>query len=236
MSKKKCVAIIPARGGSKRIPNKNIKDFFGKPIIYYTIKTLRNSNLFDNIFVSTDSEEIKETAEKYGAHVPFIRPKSLADDHTPTIPVLADAIKQLKNLGYKFDGICWMYAIAPLVTAKDLQSAYEVFNKLKSKKAYVPACTEFSFPVQRGFHYEKKLQMLFPEHYWSRSQDLKKAFHEAGTFWFCHNEAILNNEIVLNPESIPYLIPHWRVQDIDYEEDWHRVEMIYEYMKNKELL
>lgn len=233
----KCIAIIPARGGSKRIKGKNIRDFFGKPIISYTIEALRNSGLFEDIYVTTDCENIKKVAESNGAIVPFLRAKDLSDDITPTIPVLSDAIKRLKGLNIEFDNVCWMYAIAPLVTPNDLREAYNIFKELDSYNAYVAACTEFNFPIQRGFYYEEqKIEMVNPEHLWSRSQDLKKTYHEAGTFWFGSNKAILDHIPVLNPHTKAYFVPHWRVQDIDYEEDWQRVEIIYELMQKRDLI
>ncbi len=176
------VAIIPARGGSKRIPNKNIKIFCGKPLIAYSIEVALESKLFDKVIVTTDDEAIKQISEKYGAEVPFIRPKKLADDISSSGDAVQHAIKYLENEGLKIDFVCTIYATSPLLQAKYLKEGYE---KLKNSKAYqVLSVTSMPFPIQRTFKITKdeRCQMFHPEYFTSRSQDLEEAYQDAGQF------------------------------------------------------
>jgi len=231
------LAVIPARGGSTRIHKKNIKYFHGKPIIAYTIETLLNSNLFDYVIVSTDSSEIKEAAESFGAEVPFVRDEKISDAFTPTVPVIKDAIEKFEKIyDQKIDTVCCMYAIAPFISPNDIKNAYSLYNE-KSPKGFVTCSTEFTFPFQRGFFFEEgKMELIQPEHYWTRSQDLNKAYHEAGTFWIGSKNAFLSEMPFVSEDSLPYFIEHWRVQDIDYPEDWERAELLFEILKKRGML
>lgn len=235
--KKINLAVIPARGGSTRIHKKNIKSFHGKPIIAYTIETLLASGLFDHIIVSTDSIEIKEVAESFGAEAPFLRDDKLSDSFTPTVPVIKDAIEQYEKLyDNHIETVCCMYAIAPFISSNDIKSAFSLYEK-NSPKGFVTCSTEFTFPFQRGFFYEEeKITLIQPEHYWSRSQDLTKAYHEAGTFWIGSTESFRNEMPFVSEDSLPYFIESWRVQDIDYPEDWERAELLFEILKKRKIL
>ena len=232
-NKKINLAIIPARGGSTRIPNKNIKHFHGKPIISYTIETLKKSNCFDEILVSTDSDKIKSISEEYGASVPFMRNQKLSDSFTPTVPVIKDAIKQFEDIyNANVDIVCCMYAIAPFINPDDINKAFDLYNKHRPE-GFISCSTEFTFPFQRGFYYENNnIELINPEHYWTRSQDLKKTYHETGTFWIGHRDAYVDEKPFISSESKPYFIESWRVQDIDYPDDWVRAELMYKALKN----
>jgi len=223
----KAVAIIPARGGSKRIPRKNIKAFHGKPLIAYSIQTAIESNLFDKIIVTTDDDEIADVARTYGAEVPFIRPKKLSDDFSGTADVVNHAIQWLKEHGEVFDYACTIYATAPL-----LQSQYliEGFKKLKESDAINAfSCTSMPFPIQRTFKItaDGRCEMFWPENYAMRSQDLEEAYQDAGQFyWTKINRAA--SEVMFGKESIPVILPRYLVQDIDTIEDWERAEVMYQ--------
>ncbi len=223
----KAVAIIPARGGSKRIPRKNIKDFFGKPLISYSIEAALKSNLFEKVIVSTDDEEIANVAVKYGATVPFIRPKELSDDYIGTGAVVSHAINYLKEQKENYDFICTIYATAPLIQEKYL---VEGFNKLKNsnvKNAF--SCTSMPFPIQRTFKITKdeRCEMFWRENFSKRSQDLEVAYQDAGQFYWT-NLNIESNDIMFGRDSIPIVLPRYLVQDIDTLEDWQRAEFMYE--------
>lgn len=222
----KCIAIIPARGGSKRIPRKNIKDFFGKPLIAYSIEAALNSGLFEKVIVSTDDKEIADVAIKYGADVPFMRPKELSDDHTVTKDVIDHALSFLRVRGEEYDYLCTIYATAPFLQSKYL---IEGFVKLKNSDAVNAfSSTTMPFPVQRTFKLDKngRCKMFTPEHYYTRSQDLEEAYQDAGQFyWTKLNEH--SNEIMFGKDSIPIILPRHLVQDIDTLEDWQRAELMY---------
>ena len=226
----KCVAIIPARGGSKRIPKKNIKDFFGKPLIAYSIKTALDSNLFEKVIVSTDDEQIAKVAKEYGAEVPFLRPKQLSDDFTGTGAVVSHALKHLKQQGFQYDFCCTIYATAPL-----LQKEYliEGFEKLKTSDAVNSfSATSMPFPIQRTFRLTQngRCKMFWPENFAKRSQDLEQAYQDAGQFyWRDLNKN--STDIIFGRDSIPIVIPRHLVQDIDTLEDWKRAEILYEVNK-----
>ena len=221
------VAIIPARGGSKRIPRKNIKQFCGKPMIAWSIEVALESECFERVIVSTDDDEIASVARDFGAEVPFLRPIKLADDQTPTIPVIAHAINYLHNQEVYPKCICCIYATAPFIQKDDLLKAYDIF---KTKKwAYVFSATTFPFPIQRAI---KRLEiggieMFQPEHFETRSQDLEEAYHDAGQFYFGKPEAWLNNEKIFESKSEVVILPKWRVQDIDTYEDWISAEYLF---------
>jgi len=222
------LAIIPARGGSKRIPRKNIKEFCGKPMIAYSIEAAQKSGCFDKIIVSTDDEEIAALARTLGAEVPFMRPKELSDDHTATIPVIAHAIRETchKELS-QLDAICCIYATAPFVQAMFIKEAYE---KLKLTKAsYAFSATSFPFPIQRAIRLtkENRVEMFSPENFNTRSQDLEEAYHDAGQFYWGTPEAWLEGKVIFAPHSTAVLLPRHLVQDIDTPEDWMRAEFMF---------
>lgn len=229
----KSIAIIPARGGSKRIPRKNIKNFFGKPLIAYSIQTALESNLFDKVIVTTDDEEIAKIAKEYGAKVPFLRPKELSDDFTGTADVVQHAINYLKEYGEEFDYACTIYATAPLLQPKYLILGYEKLKNSDAVNAF--SATSMPFPIQRTFKLDNngRCEMFTPEHYMTRSQDLEEAYQDAGQFyWSKLNKT--SDEIMFGKDSIPIVLPRHLVQDIDTLEDWHRAEIMYRVLKESE--
>jgi N-acylneuraminate cytidylyltransferase len=230
---KKAVAVIPARGGSKRIPRKNIKDFHGKPLIAYSIESAIKSNLFDKVVVSTDDEEIAQISKKYGAIVPFFRPKELSDDFTGTGAVVNHAINFLKEQGESYDFVCTIYATAPFLDEKYLIESFEKLKNSTAKNAF--SCTSMPFPIQRTFKITKneRCEMFWPENFMKRSQDLEEAYQDAGQFYWT-NLNIKSNEIIFGKDSIPIVIPRYLVQDIDTIEDWIRAEYMYEAIKNSQ--
>ncbi len=221
------IAIIPARGGSRRIPSKNIKKFLGKPIISYSITTAINSGLFDRVIVSTDNNSIAEIANEYGAETPFLRPERLSDDFTGTHDVVGHAVKWLEDSGEKFDYACCIYATAPLIQIKDLLKGFEIIKSGKCDS--VIAATNFSYPVFRSFRALDSggLEMIFPEHYLSRSQDLPEVYHDAGQFYWAKPEIWKSEPKAFNERNFIVKIPNYRVKDIDNLDDWKSVEFIY---------
>jgi len=224
--KKDAVAIIPARGGSKRIPKKNIKPFFGQPLIAYSIKTALSSGLFEKVVVSTDDKEIAEVSKSYGAEV-LERPKELADDFTGTGEVVAHALKFLNEQSEHYDFICTIYATAPLLEVKYIKKGLNML--LKNPDAHMAfSVTSMPFPIQRTFKItpDKRCEMFTPEYYQSRSQDLEEAYQDAGQFYWenLHNQA---SDIAFGKSSIPIILPRHIVQDIDTLEDWEMAEKLY---------
>jgi pseudaminic acid cytidylyltransferase len=218
------VAIIPARGGSKRIPRKNIRKFNGKPIIAWSIIAAQESKLFDYIIVSTDDDEIKIIAEKYGAVVPFLRPINIAGDHTPTAPVMAHAVKEIDRLYQEVEYACCIYPCSPSLLASDLVKA---FNILRSTKIdFVYPVTEYPHPVFRSMRQSKggKMEFLYPEYELTRTQDLEDVFHDAGQFYWGRAEAWREVK-KMHTDGIGMKIPSYRVIDIDTEDDWKRAEL-----------
>ena len=225
------VAVIPARGGSKRIPKKNIKKFFGKPIISYSIKAAIDSKLFDKVIVSTDCENIAQVAINYGAEVPFMRPKELSGDFLGTHEVVGHALKWLEDFGDVVDYACCIYATAPMIQGSDLIKGYDLIKTEKWKA--VIAATKYSYPVFRSF---KKLpngglEMVFPEHYNSRSQDLPEVYHDAGQFYWAKAQERKNKPGGFSENNTIIELSNYLVQDIDTIEDWNRAEKIYENYK-----
>ncbi len=219
------IAVIPARGGSKRIPRKNIKLFAGRPMISYSIAAAFRSGLFDRIIVSTDDEEIAHVARTFGAEVPFVRPPELSDDQSGTTPVVAHAIRSLGS--EQLTAVCCIYATAPFMRADDLKQALQVLES--GNWQYVFAATSFAAPVYRSFLKSASggLEMLFPQHYMSRSQDLPEALHDAGQFYWGKAAAWLSAAKVFDQASTVVSLPRWRVHDIDTEEDWLRAELVW---------
>jgi pseudaminic acid cytidylyltransferase len=220
------IAIIPARGGSKRIPRKNIKEFAGLPIIAHSIKAALECSLFDKVIVSTDDEEIASVAQKFGADVPFIRPSNLSDDHTATIPVIAHAIQTLQN-NYVIDNVCCIYATAPFVRYSDLIDAYNAL--LTHNKQYAFPVTTFPFPIQRGVKrdVEGNIEMFNPQHFTTRSQDLEEAYHDVGQFYWGRATAWIEGKPIFSDAATTIVLPRHLVQDIDTPEDWIRAELMY---------
>lgn len=223
----KAVAIIPARGGSKRIPRKNIKLFHGKPLIAYSIATAIRSGLFEKVIVSTDDEEIAEVARQYGAEVPFLRPKELSDDYTGTFDVIAHAIASLRERGECYDFVCTVYATAPLLQPRYLIEGYEKLSQSDAINAF--SCTSMPFPIQRTFKIipAGRCEMFWPENFSKRSQDLEEAYQDAGQFYWT-KLGRTSDEIMFGRDSIPVILPRHLVQDIDTMEDWERAEYMYQ--------
>jgi pseudaminic acid cytidylyltransferase len=227
---KKTIAIIPARGGSKRIPRKNIKLFHGKPLIAYSIQAALNSGLFDEVIVSTDDAEIAKVAKEYGASVPFVRPKELSDDFTGTGAVVQHALEYLQANGYDIDFVCTIYATAPFLDKKYLRLGLEKLKNSDAKHAF--SCTSMPFPIQRTFKItaNERCEMFEKENFSKRSQDLEPAYQDAGQFYW-NNLSVQSDDIVFANASIPIVLPRHLVQDIDDEEDWIRAELMYEVLQ-----
>lgn len=230
MKQFKTVAIIPARGGSKRIAHKNIKLFYGKPLIAYSIQAAIASKLFDAVIVSTDDAQIAKIANEYGAITPFVRPKELSDDFTATGAVISHAIDWLRKNNHNPQYICSIYATAPLLDIKYLKEGLE---KLKNSDAkYTFGATSMPFPIQRTFKLTKdgRCEMFEKENFLKRSQDLPEAYQDAGQFYW--NDLNKNSkEIIFAKDSIPIILPRHLVQDIDTLEDWKRIEIMYSVLK-----
>ncbi len=231
----KCLAIITARGGSKRIPRKNIKEFLGSPIIKYSIEAAKNSGCFSEVMVSTDDKEIADIAVQYGASVPFLRSESTADDMTVTSDVLVEVLQKYKQLGREFAYTCCIYPTAPFITAKKLSTAYSMLSN-SNAKTLVPV-VRFGFPILRSFKIEDGLiKMNWPEHLNSRSQDLTPTFHDCGQFYFFRTAPFLKDRKLFTDNTIPYEMPESEVQDIDTEEDWKVAEIKYKIILDRKNL
>ena len=218
------ICIIPARGGSKRIPGKNIKDFLGKPLIAYSIEAALNSKVFSEVIVSTDDEMIANVARKFGASVPFFREASLSDDYATSTDVIKDAIRRV-NFG--ISDVCCLYATAPLITAEILKEAADEFKKQECK--FLFSATAFDFPIQRAIKLDEnaRVSMFYPQFEKTRSQDLEPAFHDAGAFYFGKKEAWLECSALFAPHSKAYLLPRNLVCDIDTIEDFEFAKKLY---------
>jgi len=227
------LCIIPARGGSKRIPRKNIKEFFGKPLIAYSIEVALASKLFEKVIVTTDDEQIAKIAKEYGAEVPFLRPKELSDDFTGTQDVINHAVEYLEKQGESYEYICTIYATAPLLQEKYLIEGYEKLQNSDAINAF--SATTMPFPIQRTFklNSDGRCEMFTPEHYMTRSQDLEEAYQDAGQFYFENRELAKTskNRVMFSEISIPIILPRHLVQDIDTLEDWKRAEYMYQVLK-----
>ncbi len=220
------LAVIPARGGSKRIPRKNVKLFHGKPAICWSIDAARETGLFDRIIVSTDDTEIAEVARQAGAEVPFTRPAELSNDFAGTIEVVAHATAWAVENWSTPDAVCCIYAAAPFVHADDIRQAWEVLQS--GDWAYSFPVTDFGAPIFRSFQLNEQgaVEMFFPEYFTTRSQDLPTAYHDAGQFYWGKTDAWLKGLRLFDKHSKPLVIPRWRVQDIDTFEDWTRAEIL----------
>lgn len=227
------LAVIPARGGSKRIPRKNIKPFQGKPMIGYAIAAALASGAFDRVIVSTDDEEIAQVAKEHGAEVPFMRPPELADDHTPTVPVIAHAITVCKSMGRDAQDVCCIYPGVPFISTKDLCSAYE--QLLATGAHYVFPVTGFPSPIQRALRRmpDGSVIPFQPEYAATRTQDLEPGFFDVGQFYWGKASSWLDGlNIHLNGTTL--VIPEWRVVDIDTPADWERAELLYAALAQKD--
>lgn len=228
------VVVIPARGGSKRIPRKNIREFAGKPMIAHSISCAIESGLFERVIVSTDDEEITEVAKKYGAEVPFRRPPELSGDHTGTTEVVAHAIEYLRNQGVRLSAVCCLYATAPFIRQDDLKQGLAILEA--GNWQYVFSATTFAFPIFRSFQQnaEGELEMFFPEHFNTRSQDIPEALHDAGQFYWGRPQAWLDHVRIFDKASTVVTVPRWRVQDIDTPEDWERAQIVWRVLQTME--
>ncbi len=229
----KNLCIIPARGGSKRIPRKNIIDFLGKPLIAYSIENALNSGIFDEVIVSSDDEEIIKIACEFGAKAPFVRAKELSGDYASSAEVIKDAILRLSKLGQNFNAVCSIYATAPLIDSEILKQAYERFLELKS--LFLFAACEFEYPIQRAFYLDEKnaVYMFDESKYYSRSQDLTKAYHDAGAFYFGTTKAWLEEDFTFRPHSNAFLLPRALVCDIDTPEDLEFAKILFKIKQGK---
>lgn len=220
------IAIITARGGSKRIPKKNIKQFCGKPIIAYSIEAALHSGIFDEVMVSTDSEEIASVAAQFGARIPFMRSKETSNDYATTSDVLLEVIGNYKKSGCEFDIGCCLYPTAPFITAERLRDAYDVLYN-STAKTLLPVVA-FSFPPQRGVYIrEDRLELAQPEFLNVRSQDIEKMYHDCGQFSFFRIDEFMKEKKLITDNTIPFVLDEKEVQDIDTVNDWEFAELKY---------
>ena len=227
----KKIAIITARGGSKRIPKKNIRNFCGRPIIVYSIEAAFESKIFDEVMVSTDSEEIAVVAKCYGAKVPFMRSEKNSDDFATTVDVLQEVVTEYEKLGQKFDTMCCIYPTAPFVTGNKLRQAYKKF--INKDADMLESVVEFSFPPQRAMVVcDDFLTYCYPEYANIRSQDLERLYHDAGQFYFHRTEAFMDKSNSKTIRVVPFVLPETEVQDIDNFTDWELAEMKYKLMES----
>ncbi len=225
------LAVIPARGGSKRIPRKNIKLFGGLPMIAWSIKAALQSECFDRIIVSTDDDEIAQVAQAFGAEVPFMRPVELADDHAGTIPVITHAIDWQNQHGGSVAEVCCIYATAPFIQATDLQRGLDILQRTGAEYAF--SVTSYAFPIQRSIRItaDQRIEMFQPEYFSARSQDLEETWHDAGQFYWGNAQAWLQGKSLFSRDAAPVPLPRYRVQDIDTLEDWERAEWLFRAMQ-----
>lgn len=221
------LAVIPARGGSKRIPRKNIKLFFGKPVMAWSIEAARQSGCFDRIVVSTDDEEIAAVARQWGAETPFMRPEKLADDHAGTLPVIHHAVDWFIASGQRPETVCCLYATAPFVTPEDLQRGLQALRIATCDYAF--SVTSYASPIQRAIRIrdDGRVEMFQPEYFHTRSQDLEEAFHDAGQFYWGSADAWMAERPIFAADAVPVALPRHQVQDIDTPEDWVRAEWMF---------
>ena len=223
----KNICIIPARGGSKRIPRKNIKLFMGKPIMAYSIEAALKSGIFDEVMVSTDDEEFAKIAEQYGANVPFMRSEKTSNDYAITVEVIEEVLSMYKERGNTFDVVCCLYSTAPFVTPNRLKEAFSMINEDADAAFTV---VEYSFPIQRSHRIDNNgyIKMIQPEHYASRSQDLEKTYHDAGQFYFAKISSFNTERTFWCKRTKPLILSELEVQDLDTETDWKLAEMKFE--------
>ena len=227
------LCVIPARGGSKRIPRKNIKEFNGKPIIAYSIEAALKSSCFDQVIVSTDDAEIAEVAKSFGASVPFMRPDELANDYANTIPVVKHAIEWFDDQVQAPSEVCCLYATAPFVRASTIRKAYEQMQSTQAD--YCFTATSFAFPIQRAIKVtaENRVEMFYPEYLETRSQDLEESYHDAGQFYWGKVEAFKQQKPLFSKSATLYILPRYLVQDIDTLEDWKKAELMHKIIQKE---
>jgi len=227
--------IIPARGGSKRIPKKNIRDFCGKPMIVRSIEAAKVSGVFEHIIVTTDSEEIAAVAREWGAEVPFMRPPELSDDHASTDAVIIHALNWVKKNGIELEYACCLYATAPFVQPEYLRQGLELLKSTGATSAF--SVTSFPFPIFRGLKINAQgaLELFWPEHRMTRSQDLPEAYHDAGQFYWLNVEKYTKAPALYAPDAMPVILPRHLVQDIDTPEDWESAEFQYRYIQQQQV-
>lgn len=229
------IAIITARGGSKRIPRKNIKPFCGKPILAYSIQAAKDSGIFDEVMVSTDDVDIAQIAKEYGAEVPFFRSAATSNDYATTAEVLLEVVEEYRKRERTFDQICCIYPTAPFVTGEKLIKAWQLLES--SRADSVVPLVGFSYPPLRGFTVQNnRTYMKWPEYYSTRSQDLEPLYHDSGQFYFVRTETLLREKTLFCKETAPLLLSELEVQDIDNDVDWELAELKYELLKRKGLL
>jgi pseudaminic acid cytidylyltransferase len=228
-----CIAIIPARGGSKRIPKKNIKNFFGKPMIYYSISNAISSKCFKKIIVSTDDKQIAKISKKYGAEILFKRPKNLSGDNALTRDVVNHTINFVKDKGVKFKYACLIYPTAPLIQKKKLIEGYKIIKTNKYDFAFT-VC-EYQYPIQRSIKINKKnqIRMIYPKFRYVMSNKLEKTYHDAGQFYFGKMESFLKYKPTFGAKSCPIILPRYQVQDIDDIDDWKIAENLFKTFNEK---
>lgn len=221
------IAVIPARGGSKRIPKKNIRLFYGKPIMAWSIEAALNSGLFDHVIVSTDDDEIAKIAQKFGAETPFVRPKELSDDFTGTNDVVKHGVQWCLEQNIAIDKVCCLYATAPFIRTDDLKQSFRQLEQ--SQKEFVFSVTHYDFPIQRAISQTKHegVSPVFADKINERSQDLDEVYHDAGQFYWGKAEAFLQDVDLYSEHSELYILPNYLVQDIDTEDDWKRAELMF---------
>lgn len=229
----KSIAIITARGGSKRIPKKNIKEFCGKPIISYSIEAAIKSECFNTVMVSTDSEEIADIAKKYGAEVPFLRSVETSNDYATTADVLTEVVNEYSRKGIQYDLMCCLYPTAPFVNADKLKKAV---NMIKNSDAdSLMPVVAYSFPPQRSNIIRNgKLEYQYPEYAQKRSQDLEQIYHDCGQFYMCKVDSFMKEKKLVTGNTIPFILPEEEVQDIDNLSDWAIAELKYKTFVLKE--
>lgn len=221
------LAVIPARGGSKRVPRKNVRDFCGRPMIAWPVAAAVESGCFDHVVVSTDDAEIAAVAERWGAEAPFVRPPELSDDHTPTRPVVNHAIRAVTELYGAPEHVCCLYATAPFVTAADLRDGLRTLTEAGSAFAFTVVA--YRHPIQRAFRITAtgRVAMFQPEFRLSRSQDLVPAYHDAGQFYWGHTQAFLDDVVMFSEAAVPIVVPSYRAIDIDTADDFRHAELVF---------
>ncbi len=221
------IAIIPARGGSKRIPGKNIRIFCGRPIISYSIYVARDSGLFDDVVVSTDDRRVVNVARQYGARVPFLRPEELAEDNVPVSKAVGHALRWLHDHNETYDYFCFIMATAPFVTADDIRRGWEVMKEHGADAAF--AVTRYDYPIWRALRLnsEGRLEMVWEDYRNARSQDLPEVWHDAGQFYWAKTNVFMAEGDLMGGVAVPIVLPRYHALDIDTEEDWRQAELLF---------
>lgn len=227
------LCVIPARGGSKRVPRKNIREFCNKPMIFYAINAAQQSGLFTRVIVSTEDFEIAQIARNLGAEVPFMRPRELADDTTPTVPVIADAISRLTSVGQLPKYTCCIYPCVPFLRIEDLKLALSILEKVDASFSF--PITEYPSAIQRALRLDHvgNLSPFYPEFERFRSQDLEPAYFDAGQFYWAKTSTWLESDVSIHSNSVGLPVPYWRIVDIDTLDDWKRAELLMLYLMSE---